>query len=522
MLGELNQDIMGCEIGTNPKYPPINNLDYLTVDTRTYDNYPSDNNPVRIQPKLADLWNHNKNNCGINLIPNQTVQSLGLRSADENMSEAVANFCCETKKAMMMGYTGKELAKYLRARFDKETIEAAKEEMVKLSEEQGLMGNVYIDASAFISAKEAEQFLTMHRNRLAQDIVIEGATVDPNVVAYLANKFHKNVVEKISYDEKLYRKYKAYLVDANKIPVDFVIDSKESLRSAFLSEPVEEVVKKAKAEKSEPLSKEKVAEELVNRGDKNDTAHKLATADITFREVRPIIEFTREQLSKGKTGNNLKEILRGKYASVDLNKAAKYIAVVISSDITSERIDKLVESEKISKKVASALKEIIKTYPLKVEAYKEDKSEKQIGVPGHFHSLNNLRQDSHLSEYHQASVESLRKGKSHEDVKEELLKKLSNDEADKVLLDAVKAFNESPAGTKANAPVIPEKKKLVADIEPPKVLPDKETIIPQTQEFMDFYKGSNELIVDIDGKSANSNLLEIENLDSKSGIDNAF
>ena len=41
MLGELNQDIMG----TSPKYP-INNLDYLTVDTNTYDNYPSDNNPV--------------------------------------------------------------------------------------------------------------------------------------------------------------------------------------------------------------------------------------------------------------------------------------------------------------------------------------------------------------------------------------------------------------------------------------------------------------------------------------------
>lgn len=516
MLGELNQDI----IGTSPKYPPINNLDYLTVDTATYDNYPSDNNSVRIQPKLDAIWNRNRENCGLNLIPNQNIQSLGLRSADEG--ETVANFCSETKKAMMKGYTGKRLAEYLRARFDKNTIEAAKEQMVLLSKEQGLMGNVYIDASAFTSAKDAEQFLTMHRNRLSQDILIEGSKVNPHVISLLANRFHKNVVTAISYGQNLFDKYKAYLVDAGKITSDYVIDSKESLRMAFLAEPVKEIVKTAKAKNETPVSKEKVAQELANRGENEEITHRLAAGDLVFRNVRPIVEFTRELLSKGKTGNDLKEVLRNKYASNDLTDATRYIAVVISRDITSERIDKLAEDKRISEKVAAQLKDIIKKYPLKVKAFEEEPvPERQIGIKGHFHVLSGKTQAADLSEYHQASVEMLRKGKTFNEVKSELLSKLPNDEADRVLLSAVKAFNETPAGVVANAPVIPEKKKLVADVKPPKVLPDENTIVSQTQEFMDFYKGADEFTIEIDNKRT-SGTLEIEGLESKSGLDNVL
>ena len=50
MLGNLSQDL----IGTDPTYPKIVNLAWLKPDPTTYDNYPSDNNSVRIQPKLSE------------------------------------------------------------------------------------------------------------------------------------------------------------------------------------------------------------------------------------------------------------------------------------------------------------------------------------------------------------------------------------------------------------------------------------------------------------------------------------
>ena len=96
MLGDLPQEILGAD----PKYPPISNLDYLSVDTKNYDNYPSDNNPVRIQPKLADLWNHNRTDIGLSLIPNQV--GYPMKSADEN-PVVVDDIIRETKKAMMSG-----------------------------------------------------------------------------------------------------------------------------------------------------------------------------------------------------------------------------------------------------------------------------------------------------------------------------------------------------------------------------------------------------------------------------------
>ena len=508
MLGDLPQEILGAD----PKYPPINNLDYLSVDTKNYDNYPSDNNSVRIQPKLADLWNHNREQTGINLIPNQTA--CPMRSADED-PVVVDDIIREAKKAMMSGLKGSELAGHLRARFPSEAIVSAKDAMLKLSEEQGLLGNVYIDASAFANAKEAESFLAAHRNRLAQDIVVNDSKVSPGVIGYLANKFHRNVVAKISYDEKTLKKYKTYLVGAGKIKNDFVVDSKETLRKAFLAKPIPE--KRAViASTKKKISKEVALKEMIQMGENKRALKEAAEDDFTFRRIYPILEFARENLSKGKTGSNLKEMLRGKYASIDLNDAARYMAVVLSSRVTPDHVDKLVAMSKVSKMVGNDLKKLIKAHPLKVAQFKEEKHERQIGVPGYYHVLEGKKSSN--SEHLESSVKALRKGFSLEQVKEKLLeKKLSNKEAERILLSAVKDFNEAPVGVKANTFKAQPKKKVVADLPVEKTLPDPETILSETQEYIDFFKGGG-MTIEIDD-APDISLLEIEGLDSKSGID---
>lgn len=233
MLGDLSPDI----IGTNPKYIPIINQEWLTPDTNTYDNYPSDNNSVRIQPKLGEMWN-NHIETGLNLVPN-SVSTMPCHNAGMSEKEIKASVIREAKKAMMAGLSGGSLAEHIRSRFVADDIVLAKDELTKLSEEQGLLGNVYIDASAFVNASEAEQFLNHHRTRLARFIVVGEGAVSKSAAHFLANKFRKNVVTAMEYNDDVFARYKMHLVEANKIGNAFVIDSKETLRAAFMAQPME-------------------------------------------------------------------------------------------------------------------------------------------------------------------------------------------------------------------------------------------------------------------------------------------
>ena len=162
----------------------------------------------------------------------------------------------------------------------------------------------------------------------------------------------------------------------------------------------------------------------------------------------------------------------------------------------------------------------MKEFPVKVaDAYqKENKTERQVGVPGHFHVLSGKKESTDLSEHVEAAVSSLRKGNPLEQVKGELLEnKLSNTDADKVLISAVQDFNEVPVGVKANTFKSQPKKKVVADLPERKVLPDAETVIPETQEFIDFFKGAS-FDIEIDD-APDTSLLDIGGLESKTGLD---
>jgi hypothetical protein len=505
-MQDLSQDI----IGTNPKYPPIVNHDWLMPTG--YDNYPSDNNPVRIVPKLADLWNHNQKETGINLIPNLTLQHTG--ASQSTADDVVSPIIREAKKALMAGLKGKELADHLRARFATDHIVKAKDALAALSSEQGLLGNVYIDASAFSSAKEAEQFLTTHRTRLAQDIVLNEGKLNPAVIDLLASRFHKNVVASISYDENLFQKYRAHLQASGLIPRDFVIDSKETLRQAFLTEPNRQQPVKAKEEPK--LDLDVVSQDLQARSDKVANFKRLAAEELLYRKVKPIIEFACKHMAEGKAGSDLKEMLRRKYASEDLNEAAKYLALVVSNSLNAETLDKLVSAEMIPEYVGEELKKFGKKYPVKHMVYEEKKS-KPIGIQGFFYPLSGKKSSS---EHCKESVEALRKGATIEAVKESLLTKVSAEEADAVLLEAVNQFNMAPAGVKANVAVKAKKEKVVADLEEKPTLPDPSTIASQTDEIVGFFEGA-EMPVEIDSPR-NMKSLEVGESFNRAGLDSAI
>jgi hypothetical protein len=504
MLGNLPESI----IGTTPTYPPVVNHDWL--NPQNYDNYPSDNNSVRILPKLADLWG-TKESTGINLVPNQgACTQPGCMASTDNGEEVVR----DAKQAMMLGYKGKDLVEHLRSRHSSDKLLRAKGALEKLSSEQGLLGNVYIDASAFASAREAEEFLKCHRVRLARDIVVNAGKVNADVIRVLASKFRKNVVANVSYNEDLFNQYKTHLVEAGRIGKDFIINSKETLRDAFLYEKPKQVVAKAAAP-------QKVSGDLSGKEFKNERLSNLAEAaqeELSFKTVRPIITFAREQLAKGKTKEDLKDMLRSKYATEDLKQSGKYLAMAISDQgLTSEKIDALVTANEIPEYIGEELKKLGRQFPIKVEEQVEKKA-RNIGQQGYFY---NLTGKSASTEHHEKAVEALRKGDSIKRVAMMLSEKLPVAQAKEVLAGALKAFNASPVGVKANAPVKVEKEKA-PELKKKETLPDPSTIQAKSNEIISFFKGANTDIAFDTSLPVSTCNVEIGDLGNHSGLDAAM
>jgi len=515
-MQDLTQDI----IGTNPSFPKLVNHGWLTVDPKTYDNYPSDNNSVRIGPKLAEIWNHESK--GLNLIPNLTVQQLGANASNKEATEgAIADVVREAKKAMMAGISGKELADHIRSRFHSNDIVLAKDSLAKLSEEQGLLGNVYIDASAFTTPKEAEQFLTQHRTRLAQDIILNESKLTKEVVGFLANKFHKNVLASVKYDENTFDKYKNHLVASGKISKSFVINSKETLRDAFMAVPEKVEVAAKKVEKVDP---DKALKDIMEKSAQKAFVNKWANEEILFKNALPILDFARSQVVKGKSANDLKEMLRKKYAAVDLKDASKYIAFVVAElnglpGLTPEKVDKLVEAGEISEFIADGLKKLARKYTMKQQVYAETQnSERQVGVKGTLYSLSGSKISDEFEPYRTASVEALRKGIEVDKIRVKLMNKLSMEQADKILSDSMVLFNASPVGIKANVAVKKPKEKVVPDLPEKETLPDPSTIEKQSQEVLSFFEGCEGMVVDVD-PSSTQKTLDVGGLISHSGLD---
>ena len=509
MAGQLPSDV----IGTTPHYAPIVDHTWLDVDLASYDNYPSDNNSVRVLPKLADLWNPPQTEGpGITLIPNSTMANA-VTAKGVPSSEIIR----EAKKAMMMGLTGKDLGDHLRARFVPNDLVNAKEDLQKLASEQGLLGNVYIDASAFATPNEFEAFLSRHRNRLAQDIVIAESKMTPEVVQVLASKFRKNVVASVTYTEPLLSKYRQHLIATGKISKDQVVDSKESLRKAFLMQPEPAAIPEPKQE--EKLSQDAIQKVLTANAEKAELMNRLAAEEMEFDQVKAIVVFAREQMSKGKTGSDLKEILRGKYIAQDLKKAAKYLAL-IASDGALKEMDGLVKAGRISEKTADSISKIAAKNPVKKPAFEEtEKPERTVGIKGFFYALTGKKESSY-PEFRAAAVEALRRGKTMEEIRVALKTKIGAD-TDTVLAEAMNDFNAGGVGIAANKAVQAPKVKVVEDVPEKVTLPSAEQAKQSSLDFAAMFDGSSNDIP-IDPVRKQSSGVDIQEMFNMSGIDTFF
>jgi hypothetical protein len=515
----LNGDLCSDIVGTSPVYPKIVDHSWLDVDLSKYDNYPSDNQPLRVVPKLHDLWSHASAQTGVNLVPNAMVMPLGIRSSEEDV-HAVDQVVKEAKKAVMAGLKGRNLSEYLRARFSSKHITMAQGALKKVAEEVGLLGNVYIDASAFSTYDEAEKFLSQHRTRLARDILMNTEGLNHSVISMLANNFHKNVVASVEYTEDMLKKYRDHLVQAKRIPEDMVIASKEDLRKAFLYEKVEEVITATEAPEkrlSEDQAKQ-AAEKLF---------HDKAIADCEARDsvllskVSPIIAFVQENLAKGKTAAAIKEMVKSRYALSDVKDAAEALVVTLSKEgLAEEHVDSLVKEGKVSLVMGSELKRIGKKFPIK-EAQEFSgavEAAPSVGLQGYLYVLDGKRVSDQFESIRTAAVKALKKGFDIESIKGKILQKISIEDANRILAEAVSIYNSMPAGVLANQAMKAPKAVVIEEPAPKQTLPDPSTIVSQLQELEATFDGSMMNEIDID-PTRNYSSVEIAGLFNRDGLD---
>lgn len=506
MLGQLPEGL----VGTDPKYPSIVNHDWL--QPMNYDNYPSDNNPVRVVPQIAEVWNHDPRQ-NINMVPNMTVQPLSLRAEDKT-SEVVR----EAKKAMMAGLLGGDLADHLRGRFTVEDIKQASEQLKEVSKESGLLGNVYIDPSAFSSMQDAEGFFGQHRNRLAS-YIIANEKVSPAFLGHLASYLKKKVVSSVTYDDTLFSKYRNHLVTAGRIPEDFQVTNQEELRAAFLYKKPEEKMSTKKVAKAEKKLTDRDVKEGISKAMKAAEEQKKAHEEVVLlKRIYPVLSFTQDLLHKGKDASDIKQMLRDKFATSDLIDAAPYIgALVYASD--SGRILDMVAGGKLSSIMGEELIKLAKNAPRKKMDDELPKQARSTGVHGYFYTMKASVDTDSLDSYRKAALEALRKGFGTDKVLQKLSSVISSDEAQKVLTDAVTIMNASPAGITAN---VAENHKATIVIEDPRnyrALPDENTIQAKTQEITSFFDGcKGDIDISLSGDVGASSI-EIENLNNRAGID---
>lgn len=315
-------DALGKNFEQDKDLAQIPDLDWMVLSK---ENIPSEF-PVESIPQLQEAWTHT-NEASTRLVSNSVVKGgLSMKKASQEDINGVIN---QAKKEMMLGYTGKGLADRLASMYMPDFISAAKDELIKLASEQGLLGKVYIDLSPFDSCHEAAKMLGKNRIRTARYVI---GNPRRSVCSSHKNGFckelNKRVREAMDYSGPILSEYTTHLRVAGVIGNSEIISSKENLREAFLRQPVKASVDVAK--EASPIDVKKVQRDFSAELEKSAAVKEKQATEQRFFEARPILAFMQNQLLKGKVGDSLKESILHKYSSEEISKYSSEIAKVAS------------------------------------------------------------------------------------------------------------------------------------------------------------------------------------------------
>jgi hypothetical protein len=323
-------DFMGDKNASAIKVP---DLDWLALSATDVKNIPVPLN-IEIVPQLQENWK-SFNDSNLNLIAN-TIKSEEIPSSDKVTPETIRDVVYAAKKDMMKGITGKALAQKLASTYPKNLIKAAGEDLKKLANEQGLLGNVYIDLTPFDSCSEAARVLGAGKIKLARYVTgnPRGHMCSSHTTGY-CKELRKNVVASMEYSEELLKSYTTHLRIAGMIGPNDVIDSKDLLRTVLLRSAED---KKPSALVDPTVDKfsfttveaDSMMDDFTNLLIKEASQVEKNPELTRFMEVRPVLAFIQDEMLKGKIGGDLKESINHKFTPDIIEKYSSEIKRIAS------------------------------------------------------------------------------------------------------------------------------------------------------------------------------------------------
>jgi hypothetical protein len=318
----------GLDSFLNKEEKRLVDLDWLDIDPKEYDNMPFDDTPEYIsEPKLQDLWDHSDDKNNFDLVPNvdmnYKVKNDNIDNLNNDRMDDVRKLFDFVKAEMMRGKTGKELQASIQERSNPEIIKLAFNSLQKLSKEQGLLGNVYIDPSIFKKCEDGAKFVD--KKAKTAKYVLKMSKCDG---CYLNKSgrcdiYKKKIASDIKYDENLFNFYSKHLTNVKGTEVR--IASRNDLQNAFLKKEDNE----AKVAEFKPRiteSKEDTLEQKNKNFQKQFDDLQKTLSEVKTSRVAKDIGFL---LVKGYDAKTVKDHISHKYSSQEIKDNEKAINSVL-------------------------------------------------------------------------------------------------------------------------------------------------------------------------------------------------
>lgn len=209
------------------------NLKWLDVDPHDLKNIPAEK-PASAIRELEDAWAEAPAKTDLHLVPNYEIPGK-FASSSKTSLDLTRDIVAFVKRDLMSGSSLKVAAENLKKTYPLEFIKKAEEPLREVFKEAGVLGNVYIDPSAFDTCKLGKDELS---NR---DKVAKFAMKMDKCAGCIKNEgnfcslFRKDLVDNVPYDRVLPQYQR--LLTARGIELDSTVKTaKQMLKVAFSSE----------------------------------------------------------------------------------------------------------------------------------------------------------------------------------------------------------------------------------------------------------------------------------------------
>jgi hypothetical protein len=151
----------------------------------------------------------------------------------KKVKAAVEEVIAAAKRELMMGRSIDHVERTVLANLNPSIRSVVYKEINKLASEVGLLGNVYIDPSAFSSCEDGSKVLKNNRVASFAKKMADCSGCVQNQGGF-CRLYKKALVNEVPYDTKTLKQYQEHLIVAGKISPEQKIASKVELQDAFI------------------------------------------------------------------------------------------------------------------------------------------------------------------------------------------------------------------------------------------------------------------------------------------------